>query len=99
MVKSVLRIYGKYGIRVYLVFLGSFDIFGVRENLRKLVEERGEFFEEIWEREVFLRILFYRMGRWEEFGLLVVFLLSEEVEYMFGFMVVIDGVMMRVVDI
>ncbi|BAD84862.1 short-chain alcohol dehydrogenase [Thermococcus kodakarensis KOD1] len=97
--KSVSRTYGKYGIRAYSVLLGSFDTPGARENLRKLAEERGEPFEETWEREVLSRTPLHRTGRWEELGSLVAFLLSEEAEYMLGSTVVIDGAMTRAVDI
>ncbi|NJF25876.1 SDR family oxidoreductase [Thermococcus sp. Bubb.Bath] len=97
--KSVSRTYGKKGIRAYSVLLGSFDTPGARENLRQLSEERGEPFEETWEREVLSRTPLHRTGRWEELGSLVAFLLSEEAEYMLGSTVVIDGAMTRAVDI
>ncbi|AMQ19493.1 SDR family oxidoreductase [Thermococcus peptonophilus] len=97
--KSVSRTYGKYGIRAYSVLLGSFDTPGARENLRKLADERGEFFEETWEKEVLSRTPLHRTGRWEELGSLVAFLLSKEAEYMLGSTVVIDGAMTRAVDI
>jgi NAD(P)-dependent dehydrogenase (short-subunit alcohol dehydrogenase family) len=97
--KSVSRTYGKYGIRAYSVLLGSFDTPGARENLQHLSDERGELFEETWEREVLSRTPLHRTGRWEELGSLVAFLLSEESEYMLGSTVVIDGAMTRAIDI
>ncbi|WP_456422125.1 SDR family oxidoreductase [Thermococcus sp.] len=93
--KSVSRTYGKRGIRAYSVLLGSFDTPGARENLRKVAEERGESFEETWEREVLSRTPLNRTGKWSELGSLVAFLLSEEAEYMLGSTVVIDGTMTR----
>ncbi|MDI3475500.1 MAG: hypothetical protein PWQ79_523 [Thermococcaceae archaeon] len=93
--KSVSRTYGSQGIRAYSVLLGSFDTPGARENLRRLAEERGEPFEETWEREVLSRTPLHRTGKWEEIGSLVAFLLTEEAEYMLGSTVVIDGAMSR----
>lgn len=97
--KSVSRTYGKYGIRAYSVLLGSFDTPGARENLKTLAEERGEPFEETWEKEVLSRTPLHRTGRWEELGSLIAFLLSDEAEYMLGSTVVIDGAMTKSVFI
>jgi len=97
--KSVSRTYGKHGIRAYSVLLGSFDTPGARENLRKVAEERGENFEETWEREVLGKTPLHRTGRWRELGSLVAFLLSEEAEYMLGSTVVMDGTMTRSVNL
>ncbi|WP_456396063.1 SDR family oxidoreductase [Thermococcus sp.] len=93
--KSVSRTYGKRGIRAYSVLLGSFDTPGARENLGRIADERGEPFEETWEREVLNRTPLHRTGRWEELGSLIAFLLSREAEYMLGSTVVIDGSMTR----
>ncbi len=93
--KSVSRTYGKHGIRAYSVLLGSFDTPGARENLKALARERGETFEETWEREVLNRTPLHRTGRWEELGSIIAFLLSNEAEYMLGSTVVIDGAMTR----
>ncbi|NJE55404.1 SDR family oxidoreductase [Thermococcus sp. 21S9] len=97
--KSVSRTYGGKGIRAYSVLLGSFDTPGARENLRAVAEAKGEPFEETWEREVLGRTPLHRTGRWEELGLLVAFLLSDDAEYMLGSTVVIDGAMTRSVDL
>jgi 3-oxoacyl-[acyl-carrier protein] reductase len=97
--KSVSRTYGSRGIRAYSVLLGSFDTPGARENLMAVAEERGEPFEETWEREVLSRTPLRRTGRWEELGSLVAFLLSDEAEYMLGSTVVIDGAMTRSVGL
>ncbi len=93
--KSVSRTYGKKGIRAYSVLLGSFDTPGARENLKALAQERGEPFEETWEKEVLNRTPLHRTGKWDELGSLIAFLLSEEAEYMLGSTVVIDGAMTR----
>ncbi|WP_297507582.1 SDR family oxidoreductase [Thermococcus sp.] len=97
--KSVSRTYGKFGIRAYSVLLGSFDTPGARENLRKVAEEKGEPFYEVWEREVLGRTPLHRTGKWEELGSLIAFLLSKEAEYMLGSTVVIDGAMTKGIDV
>ncbi|ASJ11356.1 sugar dehydrogenase [Thermococcus sp. P6] len=97
--KSLSRTYGGKGIRAYSVLLGSFDTPGARKNLLRLSRERGEDFEEVWEREVLRRSPLRRTGKWEELGSLVAFLLSDSSFYMLGSTVVVDGCMTRGVDL
>ncbi|AEC51325.1 glucose-1-dehydrogenase [Pyrococcus sp. NA2] len=97
--KGVSRTYGRKGIRAYTVLLGSFDTPGARENLKKLAEERGVSFEELWKKEVIERTPLRRTGKWKELGALINFLLSENAEYMLGSTIIFDGAMTHAVNL
>jgi NAD(P)-dependent dehydrogenase (short-subunit alcohol dehydrogenase family) len=93
--KLVARVYGGYGVRAYVILLGSFDTPGARKLIERIAARSGAAPHELWEKEVLGRTPLGRTGRFEELAGLIAFLATGYADYATGAVIELSGAMTR----
>ncbi|AEB94574.1 SDR family NAD(P)-dependent oxidoreductase [Metallosphaera cuprina] len=90
--KILSKDYGKYGVTINVILMGSFLTEGAKRTLTRYAEKTGLSFEKIWREKVVEPISVNRLGDIRgDLGSLLLFLSSDMGSYITGTSILLDG--------